>query len=291
MAPESMTIKSTKPYHPCLKAFSFIELLVVISILAILASLLPGVLNTTITNAERISCSSRISSINILMELYISDHSDMYPSVSTYMGDKSTRIIWDTALYDLYISGSKGENQETFQCPANDISMRYNLTPQYGRRGYAMNYGSHGYISGGMVYRGVGKAGDGIRKALSDNNNGYNDPNNIGVPRMVQTQQIEIPLPSRQITLVDYPQYDNRVFSNWMGDMDFTSDLAASTHNFTTTTFQYDIHGLPEYYNMLMADGSVKYLHFLEARGEKTANYFGQGMFSWHDNDSPSPLE
>ncbi|MBF0196976.1 MAG: type II secretion system protein [Planctomycetes bacterium] len=292
MAPNSIALRSTKPFPHRRHAFSFIELLVVISILAILASLLPGVLRSSVISAERISCSSRISSINILMELYISDHSDMYPAVSRYMGDYRKKVIWDTALYNLYIDGSMDENQETFQCPANDITMKNNTNPTYGRRGYAMNYGSHGYIKGKMTYRGVGKAGDGIRKALSDSYQAANDPKNIGVSRMVQTQQVEIPLPGRQIILVDFPHHDNRVFSSWMGDMDFTSDLAASHHNYSTKNFNYDIHGFPESYNMLMADGSVNYLHFLEARGEKTyGNHFGQGMFSWHSKDNPSPLE
>jgi prepilin-type N-terminal cleavage/methylation domain-containing protein len=58
------------------QAFSLIELLVTIAIIAILAALLLPVVDRARSTAKRINCTNNVRQINLAVHLYADDHGD-----------------------------------------------------------------------------------------------------------------------------------------------------------------------------------------------------------------------
>ena len=77
--------------------FSLIELLVVISILAILASLLSPTLKRTIESAYQVECSSNQKNLAISLHLYADDHSDLFVPIHQTNSDNRLEN-WKTSL-------------------------------------------------------------------------------------------------------------------------------------------------------------------------------------------------
>ena len=121
------------------KRFSLIELLVVISILAVLTSLLSPSLRKTMQYADQISCAKKINSIHLAITLYGEDHSGYFPVTSQEpwpggrLGQKY--ITWDDRLgmgydgragteddsYDNMVAESSSLNTESYVCPTQDV--------------------------------------------------------------------------------------------------------------------------------------------------------------------------
>ena len=78
--------------------FTLVELIVVIAILAILASLLTPSLRKTLEMTNLISCSNNYKKLYITFELYINDH-QFYPyAISSFQGGTHGAITWDDYL-------------------------------------------------------------------------------------------------------------------------------------------------------------------------------------------------
>jgi len=87
-------------------SFTLVELLVVISIIAILASLLLPALQKTRDKGKDISCKSNLKQIGGTYFLYIQDNNDWLP---TTLSEASTRIPWYRAILP-YVDSQKGDN-------------------------------------------------------------------------------------------------------------------------------------------------------------------------------------
>ncbi len=66
------------------RAFTLIELLVVIAIIAILAAILFPVFASAKESAKQTACASNIRQIGLGMQLYLSDHDDMWVPMASY---------------------------------------------------------------------------------------------------------------------------------------------------------------------------------------------------------------
>ncbi len=136
-----------QPFSGKTSSFTLIELLIVISIIAILAALLLPALNKARESAKDISCRNNLKTYHLLMTQYANDYQSYYPQWgrNTY--------CWTRQLGELYLNHKySSENyfigsSKVFHCPAGVIDPQYAKKP----RGYAMNAyvaGSDHYYSG-----------------------------------------------------------------------------------------------------------------------------------------------
>lgn len=119
------------PYHFSLK-FSLIELLITISIIAILAALLLPALNRARDMAKSASCFNNLKQLGIAYGTYFSENQDYLPPIS----HNDNKIYWPMYLIGIEIreiSGQDGYNEnirgryaspKMFACPA--MSKKFN---------------------------------------------------------------------------------------------------------------------------------------------------------------------
>lgn len=135
-----------------MKTFTLIELLIVVSIIAILAGMLLPALNKAREAAWKISCVNNLKSIGVASQIYTADHNDMVV-VSKY--NNSDPLTWMTLLCgskQLNCSDLTAQNTQlpfkVFQCPAasripsngtNWTSDWYNWPP-ISKAGYGLNW-------------------------------------------------------------------------------------------------------------------------------------------------------
>lgn len=135
-----------------MKIFTLIELLIVVSIIAILAGMLLPALNKAREAAWKISCVNNLKSIGVASQIYTADHNDMVV-VSKY--NNSDPLTWMTLLCgskQLNCSDLTAQNTQlpfkVFQCPAasripsngtNWTSDWYSWAP-ISKAGYGLNW-------------------------------------------------------------------------------------------------------------------------------------------------------
>jgi prepilin-type N-terminal cleavage/methylation domain-containing protein/prepilin-type processing-associated H-X9-DG protein len=119
-----------------IKAFTLVELLVVIGIIAVLMSLLLPVLRGARDHSRRTLCASNMRQILVATRAYAQDNEDVMP-IAPLIGDTdihSPYLAWTSpqlAVYDYthgpfwkYISPSTSTREVVFNCPADETDYR-----------------------------------------------------------------------------------------------------------------------------------------------------------------------
>lgn len=106
------------------RAFTLVELLVVIAIIAVLISILLSALNKARRHARAVQCGSQLRQLGIGFMLYAHDSGGRLPYAVNYDQQKGYLCTWQQAI-DRYIGGQGGPNltptSRLFACP-DDIS-------------------------------------------------------------------------------------------------------------------------------------------------------------------------
>ena len=109
--PQALAHKSGPSRPAGSRGFSLIELLVVITIIAILAALLLPALAQAKVKAQRVECMDNIHQIELAINMYAGDNKDKLPA-STTVGSWAWDLPWD--IGDQMIAN--GMQKKTFYC-------------------------------------------------------------------------------------------------------------------------------------------------------------------------------
>ena len=113
---------------PTRRAFTLIEVLVVIAVIAILAALLLPVLSRAKDSGRRAACTSNLHQLFIATSLYAADHEGVYPP-------DSMAHHWPHQLFSGY------ENLDVLRCPADPAASQASgpVSPDTAPRSFVMN--------------------------------------------------------------------------------------------------------------------------------------------------------
>jgi prepilin-type N-terminal cleavage/methylation domain-containing protein len=107
-----------KKLDPRADAFTLIELLCVIGIIALLSSLLFPAVGEVRKHADSVVCASNLRQIGICVNLYLADHDNTYPEIET---DPAFNVYAEgtTAKPMLETFQQYGMQKEGLRCPAD----------------------------------------------------------------------------------------------------------------------------------------------------------------------------
>ncbi len=104
-------------------AFTLLELLVILSIVAVLVGTLLPVLASTRTSAQRITCSSNLRQLGVAFESYLQESKDFYPDArsipSPFLSLLTTPPLYGYLTYQVGRGASDGKS-EVYRCPDDD---------------------------------------------------------------------------------------------------------------------------------------------------------------------------
>ena len=138
------------------RAFTLVELLVVIGIIAVLIAILIPMLNRAVETAHRATCLNNLHSIGLAFQQYTANNDDEYPwCAGGFNGQQPDWVYWQKSrrpvqgkLYGV-IAQYLATSDSIMVCPSDDITshMAYNPEP------YPYSYTVNDLICGGKVYK------------------------------------------------------------------------------------------------------------------------------------------
>ncbi|MEM1107465.1 MAG: prepilin-type N-terminal cleavage/methylation domain-containing protein [Planctomycetota bacterium] len=106
--------------YGCPAGFSLIELLVVIGVIALVIGLLLPAIAGARKSAQRVTCSSNLRQIGLVLSSYLVDYDEIYP-LARPIPEPFVAISGDPPLYEVlagYIeSGTAPETNAVYRCP------------------------------------------------------------------------------------------------------------------------------------------------------------------------------
>jgi len=98
-----------------MRFFSLVELLIVISVIAILMSLLSPALRKVMYKAKTVACSTNLKQIGNGVMMYVDDNGDLYPSTGGARSNPTVLGEWEIMLP--YHGGDSLAMRKAFMCP------------------------------------------------------------------------------------------------------------------------------------------------------------------------------
>lgn len=224
-------------------AFTIVELLVVIGIIAVLASMLLPVLNKTRKQAQNALCSSNIKQVSSAMGLYVDDFDGFYPPLA--WGNEawgSTKITWCRLIAHYCgvnitktVGGGYGilKSDCVFRCPSQPSWSG----ADYASCSYGYNYsyfGDYNYIRANSA----AKASSGYGRKIS-----------------------AIKLPSKQLVNADTCKSNSKYEYRINGNYKCEKDRIAFRHSNNANVSYADGHVQAQSY-MLLGTGNARFLPF-----------------------------
>jgi len=116
--PHAYRVSPPNPLH----GFTLIELLVVISVIAILIGILLPVISRARSSAKKITCSSQLRQIGLILEMYTQDNKETFP-VARYMPEPFLSASPYPGLPDTldYYLRQGSADARVYQCPDDPI--------------------------------------------------------------------------------------------------------------------------------------------------------------------------
>jgi prepilin-type N-terminal cleavage/methylation domain-containing protein len=107
------------------KAFTLIEVLVVIAIIGLLVSILIPSMSRARAASQRVACSSNLKQIGVVMRIYIGEHRDRMPHASSMPSISSLPLETDEAISISDVFAKRlGGDISIFKCPSDPGSAR-----------------------------------------------------------------------------------------------------------------------------------------------------------------------
>lgn len=124
-----------KARHQFLHGFTLVELLVVISVIAMLMGVLVPVLSRARQSAYRVACMSNLRQIGMAIQNYRDEHRGKFP-LARYMPAPFISIVDDPPLPQILGADQRGETK-VFKCPGDKVV--YDACHEDARTSYAYN--------------------------------------------------------------------------------------------------------------------------------------------------------
>jgi prepilin-type processing-associated H-X9-DG protein len=110
------------PRRRAAAAFTLVELLVVIGIIAVLIAMLLPALNRARRQAYEVTCAANLRQMGIAVTMYINDHKYYPGHENVRAGVSDPYAVWPTRLRK-YMKGSQG----VFRCPTQNIDFEWKV--------------------------------------------------------------------------------------------------------------------------------------------------------------------
>lgn len=125
----------SRTHHRSWHGFTLVELLVVISVIAMLMGILVPVLSRARQSAYRVACMSNLRQIGVAIQIYRDEHGQKFP-LARYMPAPFISMVDDPPLPDALRANQKGET-EVYRCPGDKVV--YDVCQEDARTSYAYN--------------------------------------------------------------------------------------------------------------------------------------------------------
>lgn len=117
-------------------AFTLVELLVSIAVVAILASLLISAVNSVVERSRQTTCASHLRSLGVGFQLYANEHEGTLPAVDYWRGNAPAAVFWYTEVQPYVAPEDLTRHGEVWKCPSIDALRepddKLQMKPDYG---------------------------------------------------------------------------------------------------------------------------------------------------------------
>src|SRR5688500_14768332 len=102
------------------RAFTLVELLAVLGIIALLISILVPVVASARSRAAATACKSNLRSVGQAIRMYLDEHKDRYPAAAALPSVNPDKLPTLMDCLRKYVTKSPDADMEVFRCPSDE---------------------------------------------------------------------------------------------------------------------------------------------------------------------------